>query len=363
MVNSKGKIMSKQLKSKAKKTGMPPGSLIHTGDRMIESVKITQMVYNPDRLEEKIVPGIEEGDVGADNSVVTWFHVDGLHDITPLERIGSLFKIHPLALEDILHTDQRPKVDDYGTYVLVVLRALSLSDGMPEELTSEQISIIFGSHFIISFTEKESAYLDSIRERIRSGQGRIRQSGVDYLAYRILDGIVDQYFVILERLGEKIEMAEEKLIARPMLETLHAIQHLKREMLFLRKSVWPLREAISYLERQESPLISDMTIPYLRDIYDHTIQVIDTVETYRDMLSSMLDVYLSSNSNRLNEVMKVLTIIATIFMPLTFLAGVYGMNFQYMPELHWHWGYFGVWGLMIVIAIAMLLYFRKKKWL
>jgi magnesium transporter len=355
--------MSKQLKTKAKKAGLPPGSLVHTGDRMGESIKITWMAYNADRVEEKVMLGLGEDAVCRSKSKVTWIHFDGLHDISLLERLGALFELHPLALEDILHTDQRPKVDDYGQYIFVVLKALSLSGDMQEEIKSEQISVVFGHNYLISFTEKEGTSLDPIRERIRKDQGRIRKSGADYLAYRILDGIVDQYFVILEALGDKIEVTEEKLITRPMLETLHTIQHLKREMLFLRKSVWPLREAISYLERRESPLVSDTTAPYLKDIYDHTIQVIDTVETYRDMLSTMLDVYLSSNSNRLNEVMKVLTIIATIFMPLTFLAGVYGMNFKFMPELEWHWGYFGLWGLMIVIGVSMVFYFKKKKWL
>jgi len=355
--------MSKQLKTKAKKVGLPPGSLVHTGDRMGESIKITLMAYDADRLEEKVMPGLAEEAALRNQAQMTWLHFDGLHDISLLERVGSLFDLHPLALEDILHTDQRPKVDDYGTYIFVVLRALSLPSDVKEDIKSEQISMIFGRNFLISFTEKEAKYIETIRERIRKDQGRIRKSGIDYLAYRILDAIVDQYFIILEGLGDQIESEEEKLITRPMLDTLHTIQHLKREMLFLRKTVWPLREAISYLERRESILISDATVPYLRDVYDHTVQVIDTIETYRDMLSTMLDVYLSSNSNRLNEVMKVLTIIATIFMPLTFLAGVYGMNFQYMPELQWQWGYFGVWGLMIGIGVSMVIYFKKKKWL
>ena len=355
--------MSKRFKTRSKKVGLPPGSLIHIGERLSERIKITLIEYDGDHLEEKVLQNLDAYAARRDRQTATWIHIDGIHDVSLLERLGAVFALHPLSLEDILTTDQRPKVDDYGDYIYVVLKTFFLPEAKEEEIKAEQISIIVGDHFLISFAEKESAYLDPIRERLRSGQGRIRTAGVDYLAYRIIDAVVDQYFLILESLGEEIELAEEKLVIMPIPETLQAIQHLKREMLFLRKSVWPLREAISYLERRESPLISGQTVPYLKDVYDHTIQVIDTIETYRDMLSAMLDIYLSSISNRLNEVMKVLTIIATIFMPLTFLAGVYGMNFKYMPELEWRWGYFAVWGLMIAIGLAMVAYFRKKKWL
>jgi magnesium transporter len=354
---------SRRFKTRAKKVGLPPGSLIHIGEKLSEHVKITLIDYDGDHLEEKILERLDECAACRDNPTVTWIHVDGIHDIGFLEKLGAIFNLHPLMLEDILNTDQRPKVDDYGDYIFVVLKTFFLSDALEGEIQSEQISVVFGPHFLLSFAEKEGVFLDPIREGLRSNQGRIRKSGPDYLAYRILDVVVDQYFILLESLGERIEFAEEKLIAQPIPATLQVIQHLKREMLFLRKSVWPLREAISYLERRESPMISEQTTPYLKDVYDHTIQVIDTIETYRDMLSSMVDIYLSSISNRLNEVMKVLTIIATIFMPLTFLAGVYGMNFKYMPELNWHWGYFAIWSLMIAIGISMLIYFRRKKWL
>ncbi len=343
--------------------GLPPGALIHIGERLTEHIKITLMDYDGDHFQEKEVENLDECIACRTKPTVTWIHVDGIHDIQFLERLGTIFNLHPLTLEDILNTDQRPKVDDYGDYIFVVLKTFSLPDAIEEGIPAEQISMVFGPNFLISFAEKEGTFLNPIRDRIRNAQGRIRTAGSDYLAYRILDVLVDQYFMILENLGDRIELAEEELIAQPIPKTLHAIQHLKRNMLFLRKSVWPLREAISYLERRESPLISDQTVPYLKDVYDHTIQVIDTIETYRDMLSSMLDIYLSSISNRLNEVMKVLTIIATIFMPLTFLAGVYGMNFKNMPELTWYWGYYGIWGIMIAIGISMLIYFKRKKWL
>jgi magnesium transporter len=354
---------AKHHKTRAKKVGLPPGSLIHIGEKLSDHIKVTLMDYDGDHLEERVVERLDECAACLDKPTVTWIHVDGIHDIQFLERLGAIFNLHPLTLEDILNTDQRPKVDDYGEYIFVVLKAFTLTENTQATIQSEQISLVFGRHFLIPFAEKEGTFLNLIREGIRNNQGRIRKCGTDYLAYRIIDVLVDQYFILLEAIGERIEFAEENLVARPLPATLQVIQHLKREMLFLRKAVWPLREAISYLDRRESELISDQTVPFLKDVYDHTIQVIDTIETYRDMLSSMLDIYLSSISNRLNEVMKVLTIIATIFMPLTFLAGVYGMNFKYMPELEWHWGYFAVWGLMITIAIIMLIYFRKKKWL
>jgi len=231
------------------------------------------------------------------------------------------------------------------------------------EIEAEQISLILGTNFVLSFQEKEGDTFNPIRERIRNSKGRIRRMGADYLSYSLLDSIVDNYFIILEKLGEKIEFLEDELVTRPTPETLQIIHHLKREMIYLRKAVWPLREVIGSLERGEPPLVKETIRVYLRDVYDHTIQVIDTIETFRDMVSGMLDIYLSSISNRLNAVMKVLTIIATIFMPLTFLAGIYGMNFKYMPELEWRWSYPVVWLIMVGIGVSMLLYFRKKKWL
>jgi magnesium transporter len=251
-------------------------------------------------------------------------------------------------------------VEDCGEYVFVVLKMLS-SDR--NKITSEQISIVLGPDFVVSFQEREGDVFNPIRERIRIGRGRIRKMGADYLAYALLDSVVDNYFIFLEKLGDKIEFLEEELVTNPTTETLQTIHDLKTEMVFLRKSVWPLREIISGLERGESALIQESTEIYLRDVYDHTIQVIDTVETFRDMVSGMLDIYLSSVSNRMNEVMKVLTIIATIFIPLTLIAGIYGMNFQYMPELGWRWGYPMVWLIMLVIGALMLVYFRRERWL
>jgi magnesium transporter len=354
--------MPRQIKRRSKKSGLPPGTLVHIGEKKAETSKITIMDYDETHSQEKEIKKIEECFIFKDKPTVTWMNVDGLHQVEILEKLGECYGLHPLVLEDILNTDQRPKMEDYGEYIYIVLKALDYND-KSNEIGTEQISLILGSNFVFSFQEREGDTFDPIRERIRNGKGRIRSMGADYLAYALVDSIVDNYFIILEKLGEKIEFLEDKLVSHPTPETLQTIHHLKREMIFLRKAVWPLREVINGLERGESSLMKESTRVYLRDVYDHTIQTIDTIETYRDMVSGMLDIYLSSVSNRLNSVMKVLTIIATIFMPLTFLAGVYGMNFKYMPELGWRLGYPFIWLIMIGIGVLMLIFFRKKKWL
>jgi magnesium transporter len=354
--------MLKLFKRRSKKAGLPPGTLVHIGEKKIEESKITVLDYDEVHFQEKEIKRIEECFLFKDSPTVTWINIDGLHQVEILEKLGECYGFHPLVLEDILNTDQRPKMEDYGEYLYIVLRMLNYDD-KSSEIETEQISLILGPNFVFSFQEKEGDVFDPIRERIRNSKGRIRKMGADYLSYTLLDSIVDNYFIILEKLGEKIEFLEEELITRPIPETLQTIHHLKREMIFLRKAVWPLREVIGSLERGEPPLVKETTRVYLRDVYDHTIQVIDTIETFRDMVSGMLDIYLSSVSNRLNSVMKVLTIIATIFMPLTFIAGIYGMNFKYMPELGWRWGYLAVWLIMIGIGVFMIAYFKKKRWL
>ena len=345
-----------------KKIGLPPGTLVHVGERKIEKVRISIIDYDATQIEEKEAKTVEECFPFKDKPTVTWINVDGLHEVNVIEQLGGHFGLHPLLLEDILHTEQRPKMEDFGEYIFFVLKMLYFDDES-HEIQAEQVSLILGSNFVISFQEREGDVFKFVRERIRNSKGRIRKVGADYLAYALIDAIVDNYFIILEKLGETIEEMEEELVTNPTPETLQTIHHLKREMIFLRKSVWPLREVIGILERGESPLIQESTGIYLRDLYDHTIQVIDSVETFRDMVSGMLDIYLSSVSNKMNEVMKVLTIIATIFIPLTFIAGIYGMNFQYMPELGWRWGYPAVWFVMCAILITMMVYFRRKKWL
>lgn len=334
---------------------------MHVGRIKTEKPNITYFAFKDDQTWEKETESIEDCKPFAPDGAITWINVDGISDIKVIEDIGTCFSLHPLLLEDVLNTEQRPKVDDYGNYLYIVLRIFC--PGVNGKVDSEQVSIVLGQDYVISFQEKGGTVFDSIRERIRNGKGRIRQEHADYIAYSLIDNIVDGYFEVLEILGEKIDEVEESLVTDPSTEILQTIHHFKRQMIYLRKSIWPMREVINSLTRAESALINKSTIVYLRDVYDHTIQVIDTMETYRDTLASMIDIYLSSISNRMNEVMKVLTIIATLFIPLTFVVGVYGMNFKFMPELEWAWGYYAVWAIMAIITGFLLSYFHKKRWI
>ena len=354
--------MLKLFKKTVKKVGLPPGTLVQIKEKKAEKVKITIIDYDEAQFQEKEVETIEECFPFKDKPSVTWINIDDIHQVEIMKKIGAHFGIHSLILEDIMNTGQRPKMEDFEDYIFVVVKMIYY-DEKDNEIKAEQVSLLIGPNFVISFQEKEGDVFNPVRERVRKGKGRIRRMKADYLAYALIDTIVDHYFVVLEKLGEKIEGMEEELVTNPTPETLQNIHTLKRELIFLRKSIWPLREVISVLERGESSLINESTGIYLRDVYDHTIQVVDTIETFRDMVSGMLDIYLSSISNKMNEVMKVLTIIATIFIPLTFVAGLYGMNFKYIPELEWHWGYFFVLFLMAIIGFGMVLYFRNKKWL
>ncbi len=336
---------------------------MHIGEKKRDEVRITVIDYDPEGVQEKQITVIDECFLFREKPSVTWINVDGLHQPEIIQKLGDCYGFHPLVLEDILNTGQRPKLEDYTEYLYIVLKML-YPDAAGRGIVIEQISLVVGDNFIISFQEGiEGDVFGPLRERISHDKGRIRKMGADYLAYSLIDAVVDSYFGILERLGEEIEDTEDRLVSDPVAETLQTIHFLKRELIFLRKAVWPLREVVSGLERGESPLMRDTTRIYMRDVYDHTIQIIETVETFRDMVSGMIDIYLSGVSNRMNAIMKVLTIIATIFMPLTFLAGVYGMNFKHMPELDWQWGYPALWGVMIAIGITMLIYFRRRKWL
>ena len=354
--------MGKIYRKRARKAGLPPGSMVFDGERKVEKTRITIFDYDESQFQEKEVQSVDECFPFKDEPTVTWVNVDGVHDVDIVEKIGGHFGIHPLVQEDIVHTGQRPKMEDFDDYLFVVIKML-FYDEEKEEVTAEQVSLIIGDRYVISFQEREGDVFEPVRERLRSRKGRIIKLGADYLAYALIDTIVDNYFSILEKTGDRIESLEEELITDPGPETLAVMQRMKREMIFLRKSIWPLREVISGLERDESPIMQESTHIFLRDVYDHTIQVIDTVEALRDMIGGMLDIYLSSVSNRMNEVMKVLTIIATIFIPLTFIAGVYGMNFENMPELKVPWAYPAVWSVMGVVGVLMVLYFKRKRWL
>jgi len=347
---------------KKRKVGLPPGSLIHIGERKLENIRVRAFTYNPETFSECEVTDLSKLAEVRRSGCVCWVNIDGLHDVMALEEIGRVFGLHPLVLEDILNTDQRPKTEEYEDYFFLVLKMINYYKDRPE-FEEEQMSLVLGHDFVLSFQELEGDVFDPIRDRLRNEKSRIRSQGADYLGYTLLDAIVDSYFVILEDLGDRIEDMEEELVTDPKPETLRDLHGLKRRMILLRRSIWPLREVIAGLEKSRLDLIRSETRLFLRDVYDHTIQVIDQVETYRDILSGMLDIYLSSQSMKLNEVMKVLTIISTIFIPLTFLAGVYGMNFHYMPEIGWHYAYFGLWGVMLAVAVTMLLFFRRKKWI
>jgi magnesium transporter len=348
---------------RSEKAGLAPGSLVHVGEPKAAKPKITAMVYDSSQLLEEELETIGDAFPLCKAPSVTWINVDGIHQVDVVEELGERLGLHPLVLEDILNPEQRPKMEDLGDYLYMVLKMLDWDDAR-HEMTTEQMSVLVGANYVVSLQEEPGGdVLDPIRLRIRGGKGRMREEGPDYLAYTILDGVVDRYFGVLESLGEKVEDLEGELVTNPGRDALQKLHHLKREMIYMRKAVWPLREVVAGLERSESPLIRKSTHPYLRDVYDHAIQVMDAVETLRDMLSGMLDIYLSSLSNRMNEVMKVLTIFASIFAPLTFIAGVYGMNFRYLPELTWRWAYPALWLVMLTIGLVMLWFFRRKRWL
>jgi magnesium transporter len=354
--------MLRLLKKTSKKVGLSPGTLIHVGEKKVDQVRIRVIDYDESHFEEKDLERIGDCLNYKEKSTVTWINIDGLHEVDIIETLGKHYGIHPLVLEDILHTEQRPKIEIFDDHLFITAKML-LYDEDNHQINTEQFSLILGPNYVLTFQENVGDVFETIRERLRKQKGRLRKEGADYLAYALIDAIVDNYFIVLEKIDEKMEILEEELTENPDAETMQTIHHLKRELIFLRKAVWPLREVIGMLEREEIYLIQEKTTIFLRDVYDHTIQVIDTIETFRDMVSGMLDLYLSTVSNRMNEVMKVLTIIATIFIPLTFIAGIYGMNFEFMPELKWHWSYPLIWVIMIIVGGLMLIYFRKKKWL
>jgi len=345
-----------------KAPGLPPGTPVYVGRGRGKDLRLSIIDYAAETFKERSPASVEECFPLKDAPTTTWINVDGLEDVEKIKVLSKHFGLHSLVVEDIVNTGQRPKFEDFGEYLFVVIKMLSY-DEASGEVVAEQVSLILGERFVLSFQEAVGDVFEPIRERLRTAKGRIRNRGADYLAYALLDAVVDNYFAVLEKLGDRIEDLEEKLISGPAPDSPGEINRLKRELLFLRKSIWPLREVISGLQRSESSLIEEATQVYLRDVYDHTIQVADTLETYRDMAGGMLDTYLSSLSNRMNEVMKVLTVIATIFIPLTFIAGIYGMNFEWMPELKWPWGYPAVWGVMLAIFVTMILYFKRRKWL
>jgi magnesium transporter len=354
--------MDKLVSARSRKLGLPPGTLVHLGEKKADKAVVTVVDFDESQLTEATADRVEACVAFRDRPTVTWVNVDGIHDVEMVEKIGTCFGIHPLVLEDVVNTGQRIKVEDFGDYLFMVFRTAD-ADGPGGRTDTDQLSLILGANFVLTFQEKANPLFAPIRERLRNEKTRMRKAGADYLAYALIDLVVDHYFAVLEKLGDRIEVLERELVEQPTQSTFGAIYAIKREMLLLRKAVWPLRELVGGLSRGESPLIRDTTQVYLRDVHDHAIQIIDTTETFRDILSGFVDVYLSSVSNRMNAVMKVLTIIATIFMPLTFLAGLYGMNFRYMPELQWRWGYPAALVVMAVTALGMTWFFVRKGWI
>ncbi len=354
--------MSRLSRNITRKIGLPPGSLVFTGRKKTDKLHLSIIDYSSDHFDELESRDIESCFPFYDTPATSWITVTGLHETEKIDAIAKHFGIHPLISEDILNTHQRPKVEFFDNYLFITLKILDFEVDT-QRIGIDQVSLIMGKGHVIMFQEAHESLFDPLRTRIRESKGRIRKMDADYLLYAVLDIIIDHYFLNLEKIGDHIEQIEEQLMIDPNSGTLNEIYRLKREVLFLRKSVWPLRESVSKLEKSESTLISERIVPYLRDLYDHTIQVIDSVETNRDLLSGMLDLYLSSVSNKMNQVMKMLTIIATIFIPLTFIVGIYGMNFANMPELEWHYAYYAVLGFMFTVAIGMLIWFRRKRWL
>jgi magnesium transporter len=346
--------------------GTAPGTLRPMEAPGAGPVRVSIMDYGPGHLEEKVIERVEELLPYRDAPTITWINIEGLHDVALLEALGKHFGIHALTLEDVLNCGQRPKIEDYGTYHFLVLKSLSMHEG---SLELEQISFILGKNYVITLQEVPGDSFEAIRQRIRGGKGQIRKASADYLLYALVDALIDEFFPVLERLGEQVEVLEDQVILQPSPEILRQVHSVKRDLLVLRRTAWPERDTISAFSREESHLISQETTVFIRDCYDHIVQVIDMIETYRDLTSGLQEAYLSSISNRMNEIMKVLTIISTIFIPLTFIAGIYGMNFDpdasplNMPELEWFWGYPFSLALMAIVAVGLIFFFRRKGWL
>ncbi len=346
--------------NKIQKCGLPPGTLLHTGKRKMEHVAISVLDFSPEAFEERSIENIDDLKGFVDRKSTTWVNIDGLHDTELIARVGRMFDIHDLVLEDILDTDHRPKAEFYDGYAFVVIKMLNYNNNR-DTFESEQLSMIVGENFLITFQEEPGDVFDAVRTRIRKGL-KVRQHGADYLAYTLLDLIVDTYFHMLERMGDWIENMELSIIRNPNRRRSLEINDLKHDLNFLRRNIWPVREVAHVLQRHEEDLITDETRIFLNDLYDHIIQVIETVETYRDMIGNLMDLYLSNISYKMNEVMKTLTVITSIFIPLTFITGIYGMNFSNMPELETKYGYFVILGVLLLVASSMVFYFKRKGW-
>ena len=350
------------LKNKSKNKGLAPGTPVFIGNHESEEILIRLIDYDQANLNEEVLIDLIKINNFKDTSTVTWLNIDGLHDVSFIKSLGEVFDLHPLLLEDVVNTGQRPKFEDYDNCLFLVLKML-FWDEHKEMITGEQLSLIVTRNVLITFQERKGDVFEPVRERIRKHRGRIRTAGLDYLAYTLLDTVVDNYLYLIARLGEKIEDIETEILDNPGPDVMDKINDYKREIIFLRKSIRPVKEMIMKLVKSDSDLIDDDLAPFLKDLEDLIVQAREAIDTYRDMLSDHLNIYHMSISNRMNDIMKVLTIFAAIFIPLTFVAGIYGTNFEYLPELHFKYGYFVFWGVMIMIALTMLFFFKRKKWL
>ncbi|WP_396601519.1 magnesium/cobalt transporter CorA [Algibacter sp. R77976] len=345
-----------------KKLGQVPGSVVYTGERSKEKLFIDTFDYGKEFCNEKELQTVQESFEYKDTDSVTWINLNGLNHVDQIEALGEHYDIHPLVLEDIVNIAQRPKIDEYDDSIFVSLKMLYYDDA--QQIVSEQVSLILGKNYVLTFQESEGDVFDTVRDRLRHAKGRVRTMKADYLLYVLMDAIVDHYFSVIEVLGDKIEDFETAIFAGDVDDDIsQKIQNLKREILRVRRAIFPLREVINRIEKNESSLIQKRTITYFRDIYDHLIQVSENIDIYREMIWSLMDMYMTTISNKMNEVMKVLTIMASIFIPLTFIAGIYGMNFDNIPELHYKYSYYILWCVMIILFIGMLIYFKRKKWL
>ena len=356
------RVMGRLVRRAAKQPGTAPGTLVHSGEKKVERTRLRYIDYDDKDLNEAEVDDFAQCVPLKHSPTVSWINVDGLHDVELVRRIGEEFDWHPLMLEDIVSVGQRPKLEDYETTLYVVLPMLrwNADTGQADE---EQLSIVLGENYVFTFQERVGDIFDGVRERLRTSRGRIRQKGSDYLAYALMDSVVDHYFQVLEGIGELTEGLEEEVLTDPRERTIQKLHALKRELLSIRRSVWPLRDMMSSMVRDELERFTEDTRVFLRDVHDHTIHVLDTVEALRDVVSGMVDLYLSTVSFRTNEIMRVLTVMASVFIPLTFFAGIYGMNFEYMPELHIRWAYPTLLAGMFILAVSMLAYFKRKGWL
>lgn len=339
-----------------------PGTLTYTGDKEQKDISIEIIEYGPQSHAVFQSNSILDALRSISEEGVTWINVNGLGQTDQIEKLGKHFKLHPLILEDIVDTNQRPKIDEYPEYLFIVFKMLYFDDH--GAFINEHISLVLGKGYVITFQESDGDVFNSLRQRIAKSKGRIRKAGSDYLMFAIMDAVVDHYFVLTEALSDRIETLEDQLfLSHAENDITQEIQELKREVLHIRKAVYPFREVVSRIEKIDSPLIDEHTFTYLRDLYDHIVQVAESIEIYREMTWSLMDMYMTTISNRMNEVMKVLTIMASIFIPLTFMAGIYGMNFDNIPELHYENGYYYLWGIMILVVLILLWYFKRRKWL